>query len=124
MTGKLLDSCILIDYSRGSQQALQFVDGLSEPPLISVLTMTETLAGVRNSEEQQLFDGLFAVWRVVDVTPEIARLAGTHLKQYRKSHGTDLVDAVIAAAAGIHEAELVTLNLKHFPMFKGLKVPY
>lgn len=44
------------------------------------------------------------------------------LRAHRRSHpGIDLVDYVIAATAEIHGAELLTLNIKHFPMVHGLK---
>lgn len=36
----------------------------------------------------------------------------------------DLVDYLIAATARSVRADLVTLNVKHFPMFKGLEAPY
>ena len=36
----------------------------------------------------------------------------------------DFPDAVIAATAMHHGLELVTLNLKHFPMFPDLQRPY
>jgi hypothetical protein len=34
------------------------------------------------------------------------------------------MDALIAATATAGNAELKTLNVKHYPMFKGLKPPY
>ena len=39
-------------------------------------------------------------------------------------HEVGLADAVIAATAESLGAELKTLNVKHFPMLKGLKPPY
>ncbi|TFG89271.1 MAG: type II toxin-antitoxin system VapC family toxin, partial [Hyphomicrobiales bacterium] len=41
-----------------------------------------------------------------------------------KSHGVGLADAIIAATADSENAELKTLNVKHYPMFKGLTPPY
>ncbi len=124
MSAILLDTCILIDYSRGHEEANRLIEGLAEPPMISVLTMTEIKAGIRNKREQRLFDRAFDVWQVVAVSAEIARLAGEYLQRYRASHGTDLVDAVIAATARLTSARLVTLNLKHFPMLDGLEAAY
>ena len=36
--------------------------------------------------------------------------------QYRKSHGLQITDALIAAAAVLNHAELWTRNRKHYPM--------
>jgi predicted nucleic acid-binding protein len=38
------------------------------------------------------------------------------LRQYRKSHGVEIADALIAAAAVANRAELWTRNRKHYPM--------
>jgi len=47
---------------------------------------------------------------------ETGYIAGRYLKQYRKSHGLALGDALIAAAAVQNDAALWTRNRKHFPM--------
>lgn len=66
--------------------------------------------------------GLFDSMRLVPVTDAIGRRAGEYLRRFRRSHGgIDLVDYVIAATAEAHEAPLQTLNVRHFPMFKGLR---
>lgn len=31
---------------------------------------------------------------------------------------------MIAAGAEVHQAELVTLDVEHFPMFEGLEAPW
>ncbi|MDD5392549.1 MAG: type II toxin-antitoxin system VapC family toxin [Thiothrix sp.] len=121
---KLLDTCILIDFSRGNPQAQTFMESLEVAPCLSALTVTEILAGVRNKREQSLFDNLFGLWEIFPVSAEIATVGGHFLNQYMKSHGTDLVDGIIAATAQVHGLEVITCNIKHFPMFPGLKAPY
>jgi hypothetical protein len=121
---KLLDTCILIDFSRGNPQAQAFIESLEVAPCLSALTVTEILAGVRNKREQTLFDNLFGLWEILPVSAEIATAGGQLLNQYMKSHGTDLVDGIIAATAQVYGLEVVTCNLKHFPMFPGLRAPY
>ncbi len=59
------------------------------------------------------------------VTDPIARRAGELLRQHRRSHvGIDLVDYAVAATVEVHGASLATLNVQHFPMFKGLRPPF
>lgn len=122
----LFDTSILIDHLRGRHEATELLLAhLGETrPLVSVLTRVEIEGGMR-SEERQGVRRLFDALAVIPVSDEIAKLAGTLLREYRRSHqGIDLVDYVIAATALELGANLVTLNVKQFPMFKGLHTPY
>ena len=120
----LLDTCIVIDVLRGREAAVAFVNGLPEVPSLSAITATELIAGARNARERRQIERLLEVYTVHDIGLEIASLAGDYLRQYGQSHGVDPIDALIAATAKTANLELATLNLKHFPMFKGLKRPY
>lgn len=44
--------------------------------------------------------------------------------KYSKSHGVGLFDAVVAATVQSEDADLKTLNVKHYPMIAGLKPAY
>ena len=120
----LLDTCILIDTLRGRAQALAFVTALAERPAISAVTATELVAGCRKVKERRQIDQLIENYTVHDIDREIACLAGEFIRAYGPSHGTDPIDALIAATAKLRDAPLATLNVKHFPMFKNLKRPY
>ena len=120
----ILDSCILIDLSKQQGAAVDYVTSLSHAPAISVLTVTEVMRGVRDAREAELTSNLFADWHKLPVTLDIASLAADFLRKYGPSHGLDIVDATIAATAQVHDLPLVTLNLKHFPMFPDLRRPY
>jgi len=120
----LLDTCIVIDVLRGREAALSFIDQLTDAPALSVITATELIVGVRKVRERRRIERLFAVYSIHDISLEIASLAGDYVRQYGPSHGVDPIDALIAATAKIGGYELATLNIKHFPMFKGLKRPY
>jgi predicted nucleic acid-binding protein len=61
---------------------------------------------------------------MVAVDEAIAVKGGLYRRDYSKSHNTGLADALIAATAEIKNAELVTLNKKHFPMLSNVIVPY
>lgn len=68
---------------------------------------------------------LFEVLSWIDIGVEIADAAGLLAQQYRASHGgIDTTDYLIAAATQSIGASLVTLNVKHFPMFPGLEPAY
>jgi predicted nucleic acid-binding protein len=120
----LLDTCVVIDVLRGREAAVAFVSGLASAPAVSAITATEVVAGCRTSEERRQIDRLLSHYDVRDVGLEIASLAGEMIGRYGRSHGTDPLDALIAATAKVHGLPLATLNLKHFPMLAGLKRPY
>jgi predicted nucleic acid-binding protein len=124
VTQILIDTCILIDYSKNHTHAINYLEQLAQPPAISALTVTEIMTGIRNTREQQLFADLFNVFKVLSVTYEIAEQAGLYRQRYFKSHQVGVVDAIIAATAVIHALEIVTLNIKHFPMIQGIVKPY
>jgi len=59
-------------------------------------------------------------WVAVDM--ELADRAGELGRVSRRSHpGIGIVDLLLAAAAERFGAELLTRNVRHFPMFPGLK---
>jgi predicted nucleic acid-binding protein len=87
----------------------------------SVLSRAEIEGGMRSAERADVAK-LFSYLRLVPVTDAIARQAAVHMRRYRRSHtGIDLADYLIAATAELSGAELVTLNVKHFPMVEGLR---
>lgn len=115
---KLIDTDILIDYFHGHQAALDFIAQQllsGETLAISVVTLTELLAGMRPGEEVAT-EKLLGLFRLVPVDEMIGRGASVYLRSYRRSHRVELGDALIAASAAQFEAELVTRNVKHYPM--------
>ncbi len=121
----LFDSTILIAHLRGDRRATDLLlDDRSAPPMASVISRAEVEGGMRSGERSdvgRLFEGL----RMVAVTDSAARLAGRHLRRFRRSHpGIDLADYLIAATAEEEGAGLITLNVKHFPMVRGLTAPW
>jgi predicted nucleic acid-binding protein len=47
------------------------------------------------------------------------------MRRHRRSHAAiGVADYLIAATADTEGLELATLNVKHFPMFPGLRAPF
>ena len=123
----LLDTTIAVDHLRGDDRAASLLERLAnkgEPLLASELSRFELLAGMRPEEldaTERFMDALS--W--VPVNEEIARLAGSMAADYRRSHsGIDAIDYVIAATATVTGADLLTTNVRHFPMIPLLRPPY
>jgi predicted nucleic acid-binding protein len=120
----LLDTCIVIDVLRNNEKAVTFVTSLRAKPSLSAVTATEIIGGCKNVRERRHIDHLLATYRVLDLDLGVATRAGEYVRQFGKSHATEPIDALIAATAAHHDLPLATHNLKHFPMFPGLKRPY
>ena len=120
----LVDTCILIDYFRGKEDAAIFFDGLDAPPYLSSLTVAELYAGVREGKERSLLDTLVTQFPVLPLDDQAAIKGGLYRRQYIKSHGVGMIDALLAASAELKNLVLVTRNVKHFPMLENVHCPY
>ena len=119
----LVDTDVLVDFLRGNEKALSFMKNHAEEIILSSIVVAELYAGIRTNEEDKL-DRLISLFPVIPLTSEIARYGGFFKRDFHKSHGIGLADALIAATAESQGATLKTLNTKHYPMLKGLKPPY
>lgn len=120
----LLDTDVLIDYLRERAEAVTYLESLAGELAVSVITVAELYAGVREGDERLRLDTFVSAFDLVPVTAEIARRGGLYRREYVRSHNTGLADALIAATAEEIGARLVSLNRKHFPMVADLVVPY
>jgi len=123
----LLDTDVLIDYLRGVPEAVTYLESRKEVFLISAVTVGELYAGVREGREgreRKALDAFMGAFEIVVLDASLAERGGLLRRDYGKSHGTGLADALIAASAERQEAVLVTLNRKHFPMLRDVLVPY
>ncbi len=123
---KLVDSTVAIDHFRGRAEANDLIDRLARSGELatSELVRYELLAGMHERERPDL-DRFFGVieWWAVD--EGVARLGGLLAQKFRSSHsGIDDVDYLVAATALVHDADLLTTNIRHFPMLEGLRAPY
>ncbi|CCK60660.1 type II toxin-antitoxin system VapC family toxin [Mycobacterium canetti] len=124
---KLIDTSVAVDHLRGEPAAAgllaELVDS-GERIAASELVRFELLAGVRETELPAL-EAFFSALTWTRVTEDIARISGRLARRYRSSHsGIDDVDYLIAATAIVVDADLLTTNVCHFPMFADLQPPY
>lgn len=123
----LVDTDILIDYLHGHPAAVRLVTDHADRVILSAMSVAELYAGVRGQardpEPLALADFL-ELFPIVPVSVDIAKAGGLYRRDYGRSHGIGLADAVIAATAVSSDAMLMTLNVKHYPMFEGLEAAY
>lgn len=122
----LVDTSVLIDHTRGLQAAHDVLTRAVERGELhsSEVVRTELLVLIRDNELKAIEPLLEAiVWHPVD--RQVSETAGSLGREWLPSHnGIDAADFIIAATAMLLEAELMTKNVRHFPMFRNLTTPY
>ena len=98
----LVDSDVLLEVSRARDASIvsrwMALSTSDTPILFSPVTEAELWAGARPSEHEFL-EELFGAMTCAPVNAGVGRRAGDYLRRYRKSHGVELGDALIAATA-------------------------
>ena len=121
---KLIDTTIAVDHLRGASAAVDLLTALidtGDDLLASELVRFELLAGIRD-KELVAFEEFCSALLWVEVTEDVARVAGQLARRYRKSHsGIGAIDYLIAATAIVTDADLLTTNVRPFPMLTKLK---
>ncbi len=115
----LLDSDVVIEVLRARDSGIldqwTLVVHRSANLLVSPVTVAEVWAGALPAEHTAI-SRFFALVPCVPLDQETGRAAGDFLRQFSRSHGLKIADALIAATATRHKAALWTRNRKHYPM--------
>ena len=120
----LIDTDVLVDFFRGYSKAVAFVNANSSQIILSSIVVAELYAGVKGESELNVLENFISLFPVIPVTIDIAKTGGLYKCNYGKSHGVSLADTIIAATCEAENAKLKTLNVKHYPMIRGLKPAY
>lgn len=77
------------------------------------------------TKEIDALEQFFSVVTWVPVDDSISRAAGELARQHRRGYGgIGDADYLIAATALLLAADLMTMNVRHFPMLTGLRPRY
>lgn len=117
----LVDTNIVIDYSRGDKKAGSFLNSLDEL-IVSMITVGEVYQGARNKQEIESAKQFFAFTKILPINEQISNLAIELLEKHTLSFGLLIIDALLAATAIEHDLTLISGNVKHFEMIEGLKL--
>lgn len=123
----LVDTDVLIWVLRGHEAARSWMREArreSGPLSTSVVTVAELLGGMRSGERSTTWR-LLDTMRKVHVDERAAVEAGSLRRRFRASHpGVQTADYLIAGSCVATGLSPATLNVKHFPMFPGLRPPF
>ena len=124
---RLIDTDVLIDHYHGVEAATEYIASalLTEGSLfISIVSVAELLAGMRSGEESGT-EALLALFSIYPANEQVARIAGHYLNQFARTKRLELGDALIAATAQVLDADLISRNVKHYPMKDiTVRMPY
>lgn len=119
MTRYLLDTDVLIDFSKGiepvTERLLTWIDG-TDIVAVCAISVAEFCAGLTPNQATQAARFLDSL-TYVDISRSAAARAGQDRYAFARA-GTSITttDALLAAVAREYAATLVTSNIKDFPM--------
>lgn len=123
----ILDTSVLIDFSRGHEAPVSYIE--AGPPsrfVVHPVSAAELLDGSKSRVEQAALVELLDRFDRLRCLPTDFDHCIAFVRRFGLSHGVGWPDCLIAATAIRLGVPIVTLNDKHFKIFKGLKVrrPY
>lgn len=117
----LIDTTVLINAAKNKDDAVKF---LSLLPRITTsgICACELLQGAAGKREQKTILSFLNSVNIIEVDEKICEFARGLIVKYSLSHGTLILDALIAATAIKRNYTLVTDNIKHFKFISELTV--
>jgi len=123
----VVDADVLIDVFRDVAPAIDLIATVRRhgDELMSVTPVrTEVLRGA-SPRSQPAVEAFLSNIRWVDVDVDLADQAGEIGRQFVRSHeGISVTDLLLAAAVKRVGGQLLTRNVRHFPMFPELRPAY
>jgi len=118
----LIDTDVLIDYSRGIEQTRELLKDMSTKYLlsISVITKFELMVGCENKADLRSLYDFLSDFEVIHLNTTISQIAVQLFEDYRLSHGVLIPDMLIASSALSLEIPLLSKNRKDFRFIKKL----
>lgn len=116
----LADTTVLIEHLRGNQQARNFL--LDSKVAISAVTIAELIQGTKVKSQLSTIEMAVNDLTIYSINENVNALAIDLMKKFFHSHHLLFMDALIAATAITFSLTLVTENIKHFQMIKGLEL--
>jgi predicted nucleic acid-binding protein len=114
----LLDTDIIIEWLRRNERIVLWLearDAGGDFLACTPVSVAEIYAGLRPREEFSVGE-LLQVLHCVEITERVGHKAGHYRYAFGPSHGVEIADALIAAAAHVYGLTLCSRNLRHYPM--------
>jgi len=106
-----IDTCILIDYLKGS---IALDEQNKQQYCINSIVEMEVYVGALNKKELQVINKRLSGFTCVSIDQDILNLATDIVIKYSLSHIASIYDSIIAATCLIYDLPLWTHNKKDF----------
>jgi predicted nucleic acid-binding protein len=106
-----VDTCILIDYSKGK---ILITEEDKKKLCINSIVQLEFLVGAFNKDELREFNKVLKNWNLAHIDQDIMNLSVQLMNRYGLSHGMSVYDSIIASTCMIYDLSLWTHNKKDF----------
>lgn len=120
----VVDTSILIDYLRGGKKWETFIKEIDNGTelLLPTIVIFELFSGSSTKSLAKRFDiiDLLKQFRQIDLDEAIAKMAGELYRDVKQT--LEVPDYIIAASALQMNAEVVTLNKKHFEQIPNINL--
>jgi len=112
----LVDTDVLIDFSRGVEQSREQLRELEKNRVlaISVVTQLELMVGCENNRAFKSLQKFLDSFNILHLNSSISKQAVELFEEYRLSHGVLIPDMLIASTALTLEIPLMSKNRKDF----------
>ncbi len=113
----LLDTDILIDHLRGHRSLEDVARACActvDDFCVSLITVVELYAGKHGTQN---VDELLKDFPTIFISHDIAKRAG----ELRRQYGLGIGDAIVSATVLLEHIAVVTRNLRHFSLVKGIE---
>lgn len=120
----IVDSNILIDVSRGIEQAIKELEEEEESHnlTVSVITQLELMVGCKKKKEFRELNTFMERFDILQVSEAISSKTVELFNKYRLSHDVRIAYMLIASTALVYDVELISKNQKDFRFIDDLKL--
>jgi hypothetical protein len=120
----LIDTDIIVEFSRGSKQAADFLQQKSQTEKLAISTITAMgcLFGARNQPELQRLEKFLTQFDLAKLDAAISDRALQLIRQHTLSHGLEVPDALIAATAIVMDVPFASRNQRDYRFIGGLRL--
>ncbi len=121
----LCDTNVFIHAFNGRQTTIDRLKNIGfDQIVLSVITVMELYQGMGNKTELAQMKRKIRYYDVIEIEPDISKLASSLIEQFKLSHNLNIPDAIIGATAIIHQIPLYTYNTRDFDFMAGIKLVF
>lgn len=126
MNGYLLDSSIVIEYTKGNKSVVEIVDSLKDEVSTSYIVLAELYEGIYRSKsevEENILGFIESLDKIYSLDKKTSKMFGK-IRTVLKREGKIIedMDIFLAATCLSNNLSILTLNDKHFKRVDGLEV--